>query len=176
MLPYSVLQSDVSPVDLASLAKRLNAIAKTTSRCEDKKTLKGATSPLSSQHEFSTVWGSPCRSPARVGMAEQIGVAYGGRSPSRLKPILDTIREKSFNRRESDLHENNWCLQGLLCIEVTTKGRWRHVFGGVIKLFLFETIVLFFWSFYCIRGMDRAIILVKIPVCLILLCCTYESS
>lgn len=108
MLPYSILQGDASPVDLASLAKRLTAIAKT--RCSDnKKSLKGG--PLSSQNELCTIWSSPSTSPGRVGVAEQIGLAYGGRSPCRVqpwKPILDTIREKSFNRRsESDLQENN---------------------------------------------------------------------
>ncbi|TKY72755.1 hypothetical protein E2542_SST01500 [Spatholobus suberectus] len=109
MLPYSILQADVSPVDLASLAKRLTAIAK-TSRCEDKKSsLKDG--PLSSQHGLSPVWSSPSRSPGRLGVVEQKGMPYGGRSPCRMqpwKPILDTIREKSFNRRsESDLQEYN---------------------------------------------------------------------
>ncbi|KAK7329180.1 hypothetical protein VNO77_23330 [Canavalia gladiata] len=109
MLPYSILQSDVSPVDLASLAKRLTSIAK-TSKCEDKKCSQNG-SPLLSQYELSTVWSSPSRSPGRLGMVEQIGMPYGGRSPCRVqpwKPILDTIKEKSFNRRsESDLQENN---------------------------------------------------------------------
>ncbi|KAL1321122.1 hypothetical protein HN51_065857 [Arachis hypogaea] len=127
ILPYSILQSEASPVDLASLAKRLNSIAKT--RCEEKKnynkknknkkmknnTLNGKTGTTnstsefsSSDGEFSSVWSmsSPCRSPARIGVAEQVAMAmaYGGRSPCRWKPILDTIREKSFNRRsESEL-------------------------------------------------------------------------
>ncbi|XP_061361977.1 uncharacterized protein LOC133305751 [Gastrolobium bilobum] len=108
MLPYSILQTDVSPMNLASLAKRLTAIAK-TNRYEDKKSLKA--SPLSSQHGLSSVSSSPSRSPGRFGVAEQIGMAYGGQSPCRLqpwKPILDTIKEKSFNRRsESDLQDNN---------------------------------------------------------------------
>lgn len=107
MLPYSILQGDASPVDLASLAKRLTARAKT--RCDDKKSIKAST--LSSQNELCNIWSSPSTSPGRVGVAEQIGMAYGGRSPCRVqpwKPILDTIREKSFNRRsESDLQENN---------------------------------------------------------------------
>ncbi|RYR62665.1 hypothetical protein Ahy_A04g020375 isoform A [Arachis hypogaea] len=63
---------------------------------------------MKSDGEFSSVWSmsSPCRSPARIGVAEQVALAmaYGGRSPCRWKPILDTIREKSFNRRsESEL-------------------------------------------------------------------------
>ncbi|XP_020221854.1 uncharacterized protein LOC109804440 [Cajanus cajan] len=97
MLPYSILQTDVSPVNLASLAKRLTAIAN-TSKCEDKK------SSLKDGPFSSHVWSSsPSRSPGRL---EQIG-----RSPCRMqpwKPILDTIREKSFNKRsESDLQEYN---------------------------------------------------------------------
>ncbi|KAK7303926.1 hypothetical protein RJT34_14846 [Clitoria ternatea] len=103
ILPYSILQADVSPVDLASLAKRLTAIAKKSST--------SACPLLSQQHGTSTVWSSPSRSPGPLGVVEQIGMPYGGRSPCRVqpwKPILDTIREKSFNRRsESDLQEHN---------------------------------------------------------------------
>lgn len=107
MLPYSILQADVSPVDLASLAKRLTAKAK-TSRCEGKNLLKGV--PLSNQDGLSSIWSSPSMSPGRVAGAEQFGMAYGGRSTCRgrlWRPLLDTIREKSFNRSsESDLKEN----------------------------------------------------------------------
>ncbi|KAI4335378.1 hypothetical protein L6164_014026 [Bauhinia variegata] len=101
MLPYSILQADVSPVDLASLAKRLTAIAKTR-RCA-----------LSSQQGLSPVWASPSASPSRFGVPEHNGtvIAYGGRNSCRAqpwKPILDPIREKSFNRRsESDLQERD---------------------------------------------------------------------
>ncbi|KAI9123226.1 hypothetical protein K1719_006115 [Acacia pycnantha] len=82
--------------DMASLAKRLTKKAE-IKPCSDKSSSIG--------------WSSPSGSPGRVGVADQIGVSYGGgRSPCRVKPwkpILDTIREKSFNRRESDLQENN---------------------------------------------------------------------
>lgn len=124
ILPYSAFQAEFSAVDLASLAKRLTSIAKTNNRSTKdrrKKSLKGGTtssSLLSNQDGLlSNVWGSPSRSPGRVGVAEQIGMAYEGRSSCRVrpwKPILDTIREKSFNRRsESDLQENHSSLQGL---------------------------------------------------------------
>lgn len=90
MLPYSILQADASPVDMACLAKRLTAMAKSNpcgAKC------------------------SPSMSPVKAGVAEQIAVTYGGRSSCRVrpwKPILDTIREKSFNRRsESDLQAND---------------------------------------------------------------------
>ncbi|KAK7265228.1 hypothetical protein RJT34_32844 [Clitoria ternatea] len=93
MLPYSILQADVSPVDLATLAKRLTAIAKTSPLCDYTKSLK-------------------TNSPSRVEVAEQFGMSVmkGGHSPCRVqpwKPILDTITEKPLNRRsESDLQES----------------------------------------------------------------------
>ncbi|XP_004487978.1 uncharacterized protein [Cicer arietinum] len=108
MLPYSILQADVSPVDLASLAKRLTAKAKTRRFEDKKKTMKG--SPLLNKNELRSVWSSPLMSPSRVGAAEGIGMAYGGSTcRGRLwRPLLDTIREKSFNRsNESDLQENH---------------------------------------------------------------------
>lgn len=89
MLPYSILQADVSPVDLASLAKRLSALAKAKTK--------------------------PCTVDNKSSLGErreQFSVAYGGKRPCRVrpwKPILDTIREKSFNRRsESDLQEHDY--------------------------------------------------------------------
>ncbi|XP_047155528.1 uncharacterized protein LOC124826675 [Vigna umbellata] len=97
MLPYSVLQADVSPVDLAALVKRLSAVAKA--------------SPLSSQNQ--TLWSSPSTSPIRGGPAEQYGVGkmnIGGRSPCKVqpwKPVLDSISEKPCHRRsESDWQES----------------------------------------------------------------------
>ncbi|KAE9608083.1 hypothetical protein Lal_00003507 [Lupinus albus] len=108
ILPCSILQVDVSPMDLASLAKRLTTIAKT--RCGSKKCLKDSSFMVSRQSEC--INSSPCRSEGRlrvVGM--QSDVTYGGRNSLRMqpwKPLLDTIRERSFNRRsESNLHENH---------------------------------------------------------------------
>ncbi|GMI81088.1 hypothetical protein HRI_001778100 [Hibiscus trionum] len=77
-LPYSILQSDVSPVALATLARKLTAKAKVNNTA--------STTPGSALF-------MPC-SPQRL---------------SRMrpwKPVLQTIREMSFNRRsESDLQE-----------------------------------------------------------------------
>ncbi|OIV97413.1 hypothetical protein TanjilG_16174 [Lupinus angustifolius] len=106
MLPFSILQVDVSPMDLASLAKRLTTIAKT--RCGSKKILKDSSSLL----RQSECRNSPCRSEGRLGVVDkESGVTYGARNSLRMqpwKPLLDTIRERSFNRRsESDLHENH---------------------------------------------------------------------
>ncbi|XP_058728934.1 uncharacterized protein LOC131601180 [Vicia villosa] len=90
ILPYSVLQADVSPMDLACLARRLTAKGKAKNKpCDYNK--------------------SPSRSPCRVGMEEKV-MMKGGRSSCRVqswKPILESIAEKSLNRRsESDLQES----------------------------------------------------------------------
>ncbi|XVF47665.1 hypothetical protein PTKIN_Ptkin03bG0128300 [Pterospermum kingtungense] len=93
LLPYSALQSDVSPVDLASIARKLTAKAKST-KCKA---------------ESSPVWKSPARSPNQISQPDSGLMPCGAQRFSRVrpwKPILDTIREKSFNRRsESDLQE-----------------------------------------------------------------------
>ncbi|CAI8611112.1 unnamed protein product [Vicia faba] len=97
MLPYSVLQADVSPVDLACLAKRLTAKGKAKNKPSDYNKSSKAVIPL------------PSRSPCRVGVEEKVMI-NGGRGPCRMqswKPILESIAEKSLNRRsESDLQEN----------------------------------------------------------------------
>ncbi|KAH7848652.1 hypothetical protein Vadar_005708 [Vaccinium darrowii] len=111
LIPYSTIQSDASPMDLACIAGKLNKIAKTSHA-------KGNKSPLrNSMSGSSPVWTSPARSPNRfsgspIRVAPESGlVSYGlQRSPKAQswKPILDTIREKSFGRRsESDLRENH---------------------------------------------------------------------
>ncbi|KAL4282065.1 hypothetical protein GQ457_03G044870 [Hibiscus cannabinus] len=86
-LPYSILQSDVSPVALATLARKLTAKAKSTPTPCKAEVVNNAASTPDSAPLMS------CR-PQRL---------------SRLrpwKPVLHTIREKSFNRRsESDLQE-----------------------------------------------------------------------
>ncbi|OIW18696.1 hypothetical protein TanjilG_13448 [Lupinus angustifolius] len=77
MLPYTILQSDVSPLDLACLAKRLTTIAKTRD-----KSLKNGMN-------------------MRMNEGERRGCRL-----QPWKPILDTIKERSFNMRsESDLQE-----------------------------------------------------------------------
>lgn len=91
LLPFSTLQADVSPMDLASIVRKLTTVAKT--------------SPLWSQQHGS----NPATSPNRFMETEKPVVAYGAPRSARARswrPILDTIRERSFNRRsESDLQE-----------------------------------------------------------------------
>ncbi|KAB2079420.1 hypothetical protein ES319_A05G002900v1 [Gossypium barbadense] len=89
LLPYSTLQSDVSHVSLASIGRKLTAKAKSTK-------------PNSSTQPASTpLWPSP----------DSGLVSCRAQRLSRMrpwKPVLDTIRDKSFNRRsESDLQEGN---------------------------------------------------------------------
>ncbi|KAF3452728.1 hypothetical protein FNV43_RR03161 [Rhamnella rubrinervis] len=102
LLPYSALQADVSPLDLASIVKKLTAIAK-SSRVNDH---QAKPSPSA-----SPVWNSsPGRSsPNRFAQPDNSG--YGAQRSCRArlwKPILDPIRERSFNRRsESDIQAGN---------------------------------------------------------------------
>ncbi|XWS70977.1 hypothetical protein CRYUN_Cryun03dG0097500 [Craigia yunnanensis] len=99
LLPYSTLQPDVSPANLASIARKLTAKAKSTNR----------KAKSASQYGSSPLWNSPARilNPLREPDSELM--SCGAKRFSRMrawKPILDTIREKSFNRRsESDLQE-----------------------------------------------------------------------
>ncbi|KAI5348550.1 hypothetical protein PRUPE_1G076900 [Prunus persica] len=123
LLPYSALQSDVSPLDWASISRKLTAAAAKSRRssCEANNN-SSHSSPLApssplmmGQFCSSPVWSSsssPGRSPSRFSMEqENMGslMDYGSQRSCRArswKPLLDTITEKSFNRRtESDLQE-----------------------------------------------------------------------
>ncbi|KAK2646411.1 hypothetical protein Ddye_021606 [Dipteronia dyeriana] len=84
LLPSSALQADVSPLDLASLVKRLTAKAKSSKSQQGR-----CSSPLS----LSSIWNSPDTSPEM-----ETGVKGVSRTRRSWRPILDTIREMSFNR------------------------------------------------------------------------------
>lgn len=105
LLPYSLFDSNVSPVDLAPLARKLASIA----RKIGSKSKSGKQKLSSSVSGNSTVWSSPARSPNRQ-FSDNDQILYGIQKSSKSrswKPILSTIREISFNRRsESDLQEN----------------------------------------------------------------------
>ncbi|CAK7345751.1 unnamed protein product [Dovyalis caffra] len=89
LLPCSILQPDVSPVDFLALVKRLSSIAK-SGRCTGQSKAKSDKSSGTSSLGQSN---SMCRTQAR----------------RTWKPVLDTIREKSFNRRsESELRETDF--------------------------------------------------------------------
>ncbi|KAG2699460.1 hypothetical protein I3843_07G192200 [Carya illinoinensis] len=108
LLPYSTLQAEISPLDLASIAKRLIKVAK-TNRSQAK---SSRASPSISPYGSSPVLNSPSRSPNRFGEPEVSMVALGATQRSSRarswKPILDPIRERSFNRTsESDLQEKH---------------------------------------------------------------------
>ncbi|XVE71878.1 hypothetical protein DITRI_Ditri10aG0187100 [Diplodiscus trichospermus] len=96
VLPFSALQDDISPLDMASVVKRLTARAKS----------------VSSHHVSQNSLGSQGNSSVRIPwMPERREMEYGCRKSCRMKaqswkPILDTIKEISFSRRsESDLRE-----------------------------------------------------------------------
>ncbi|KAG6644118.1 hypothetical protein CIPAW_08G033400 [Carya illinoinensis] len=107
MLPFSALQAEISPMDLACVVKKLTAVAK-TSRCEAK---SPRDSPLASPYGSTPVLNSPSRSPHRFVEPEAAMTPSDTQRSSRArswKPILNTIREKSFNRgSESDLQEKH---------------------------------------------------------------------
>ncbi|XP_054820207.1 uncharacterized protein LOC129319231 [Prosopis cineraria] len=108
-LPCSVLQADVSPVDLASLAKRLTAIAKTTSTIvnraeEDENQPRLGRVPLSSHLALShrdRVSVSACglQGGRRRGGGKR---SLYGHGVQPWKPILDPIGESSFGSRCSE--------------------------------------------------------------------------
>ncbi|XP_059461954.1 uncharacterized protein LOC132190945 [Corylus avellana] len=102
LLPFSVLQADVSPLDLVSIVRKLTAVAKARRR-EPPKSIQ------TSQYGSSPVFSSPGTSPSRFMEPEGNMMAYGAQRSARVRswtPILDTIREMSFNRKsESDLQE-----------------------------------------------------------------------
>ncbi|XP_059461955.1 uncharacterized protein LOC132190946 [Corylus avellana] len=102
LLPISVLRADVSPLDLVSIVRKLTAVAK-ASRREQPKSFQ------TSQYGSSPVFNSPGTSPSRFMEPAGKMVAYGAQRSARArswKPILETITERSFNRKsESDLQE-----------------------------------------------------------------------
>lgn len=111
LLPFSTLQPDVSPVNLANLVKKLTEKA-SAPRPEPKipGTTSPGASPMRSQARSvgsSVLMGSPSRSPTLFCQLEVSSMGYRSPRPVRAwRPLLDTIRERSFNRRsESDLQE-----------------------------------------------------------------------
>ncbi|KAI3701732.1 hypothetical protein L6452_27027 [Arctium lappa] len=94
VLPFSILRFNEAPGDLIALAKKLTNIAKTHRS-------KPKSAPLASpQVKGSTQISLGCSNSEKNTM---------GNSTKLLswKPILATIREISFNRRESDLQSFN---------------------------------------------------------------------
>lgn len=98
LVPTSTLQADISPVDLAVVVKRLTAKAKSC-KAEAKYTSPGSGNSSPSWGQYSL----------RV---SPILETYGVKNCSKKeawRPILDTIKEMSFNRRsESDLRDNSF--------------------------------------------------------------------
>ncbi|OAY46707.1 uncharacterized protein LOC110617364 [Manihot esculenta] len=101
LFPYSTLTAEASPMDFAAIVKRLNSIAKSSSCQANNKSSR--TMPILN---------SPATSPNRFmdpQAANWIRKSNGGRT---WKPILDTIREKSFNRRsESEVLQQEMQLE-----------------------------------------------------------------
>ncbi|XWS28137.1 hypothetical protein CRYUN_Cryun25bG0039700 [Craigia yunnanensis] len=103
LLPLSALKDNISPLDMASVVKRLTARAKSI-RSDD---VSPKTSTSWSQNGYSSIGNSAVRSPGRP---ERMEMTFGHQKSSRArarswKPILNTIREISFTRSESDPRE-----------------------------------------------------------------------
>ncbi|KAK6147442.1 hypothetical protein DH2020_018354 [Rehmannia glutinosa] len=105
LLPYSMFGSNVSPMDLAPIVRKLASTAQ-NSRSKSKSKMKNMSSSLtgnSPKDRFSSY-----QSGLSVNKGNDevlLGMQKSSKSRS-WKPILDTIREKSFNRRsESELQE-----------------------------------------------------------------------
>ncbi|PIN16795.1 hypothetical protein CDL12_10552 [Handroanthus impetiginosus] len=102
-LPFSLFESNVSPVDLAPVARKLASMAQKASRSKSKSGQQNLSSGASCS---SPVW----RSPARSSTTDNSLAPYESQKSSKLstwKPILATIRERSFHQRsESDLQQN----------------------------------------------------------------------
>nr|GMC61270.1 uncharacterized protein LOC107063476 [Ipomoea batatas] len=107
LLPHSTFHAGASTVDLAPIAKKLNAIAR-SARSGGQNSGRHQNWAVNLGAGSSPVWGSPGRLTGRdVISVEADDFGAQGSTKSRIwKPILETIRERSFNRRsESDLQE-----------------------------------------------------------------------
>lgn len=123
LLPNSALQASVSPRDLSALARKLMAKAK-AGPGRPNATSPGQSSPAQSINPSPTwnspgrnftsspSWGSspssssPSRSPNRLLGAEATEAGQRSVGAKSWRPVLDTITERSFNRRsESDLQD-----------------------------------------------------------------------
>ncbi|KAJ8767347.1 hypothetical protein K2173_017391 [Erythroxylum novogranatense] len=99
LLPHSALETN-SPSDFAAMVSKLTAIANSTTFVQS----NSASKPTTPKGSISPVWNPPVSSPNRSPEAGTIGAAgdldrsYGGGGRT-WKPLLATIREKSFNRR-----------------------------------------------------------------------------
>lgn len=121
LLPYSAMQSEASPMDLAAVVRKLTALARSTSSRSSEGLGRSGSSrssrsgQMSPMHCSSPVWSNYSSSPGRNSpgrfMEPENGPGpmemYGSQRASRArswKPLLDTITERSLNQRtESDL-------------------------------------------------------------------------
>lgn len=105
LLPFSVFQSAVSPEDFKPVVKKLVNIARSKRfKTESKSKSSPSRSPVS-RH---------CQLPAEKNVTEEQGIVglaglmQKSTKSRSWKPILATIRERSFNRRsESELQEKS---------------------------------------------------------------------
>ncbi|KAK6139813.1 hypothetical protein DH2020_026489 [Rehmannia glutinosa] len=105
LLPYSMFGSNVSPMDLAPIIRKLASTAQ-NKRSKSKSIKKNMSSSLGGNSPMDRLSSDQSGIGVNKGNDEVLlGMQKSSKSRS-WKPILDTIREKSFNRRsESELQE-----------------------------------------------------------------------
>ncbi|KAL3642820.1 hypothetical protein CASFOL_013635 [Castilleja foliolosa] len=112
LLPYSLFDTGVSPVDFAAMAKKLSSKARNDHKSKRKYKTGSDSTIWSSQGIISP---SRIFSPSRLSSSDSeteddhLGVQRYSTKSKLWKPELDTIREKSFDRRSDQLeilHEN----------------------------------------------------------------------
>ncbi|KAL6191760.1 hypothetical protein ACLB2K_038150 [Fragaria x ananassa] len=122
LLPYSALQSDASPMDLAAVVRKLTALGRSGSKRSNEglgRSGSWRSGQMSPMHCSSPVWSNYSSSPGRnspgrflepEGSPSRMEM-YGAQRSTRArswKPLLDTISERQLNRRtESDLQEKH---------------------------------------------------------------------
>lgn len=114
LLPFSVFQSAVSPEDFKPVVKKLVNIARSKRFKTESENKSSSPSFDGKSPSCRSPVSSICQLPAEKNATEEQGI-IGLAGPmqrstkSRLwKPLLATIRERSFNRRsESDLQEKS---------------------------------------------------------------------
>ncbi|XP_055824414.1 uncharacterized protein LOC129892927 [Solanum dulcamara] len=110
LLPHSTFQSNISPIELAPIARKLNRIAKNPmvynkDKSRKKKSWNGSTTSSPNRFSDESIRVDPEKEKERLITYGTMGLRISKKSP-KWEPLLDTIRERSFNRRsESDLQE-----------------------------------------------------------------------
>lgn len=99
LLPLSIFNTEMSPIDLATISKRLTlaAAAHKPSRIDNKKKKKKKQSKLEIRNRYADRYVPP-----RINEALGDVDVNNDKQNTSWKPILESITERSFTRAESD--------------------------------------------------------------------------